>query len=503
MSDKATIEAMLKSGDPAKEAQALDMLSGSANSEINAGPDGLPEGTQAIPVQPVQPVPVQPVEQAVPVPVQPVQEQPQENQFNQYVQPPVEPVAPANPNLYTTTYNGKNVSMDNTDGFLGRGSQEGIYNAFLNADARLGDIRVEHREVLSQAHEELDRLQAENKALKEQSQPIQQQPLYNQLAQQQYNQAPPPPQQPSQPPVYNGTSQQPPVQQNPVQNGYTPIAHPNDDYDFTTEYTTQINSGFDHVNSNQANMQTQLDEMKKKNDDYLSGLKTQEEQRTIQNDNDAWASKINQFMDKQERFKILGGDIYKYDAEQATPFINAVAEENGLYPPAQRDKESIIRYEQEKNRLAKAFLNNDPIVREKARNIQVPNGIMEFSEITDLIKQQGERQLFDSTGKSVKEDIEDIWLRNQMKNGGIQNLVNVTGEQQRAEGARAAMSVANGLHNNATNLSNSHNSQAPAAPLQMDAPTAMRILKSDPKLRNTPEAQAAYEAAQSFAEQYI
>jgi len=370
-------ETFINSNDMADVDKGMAILNGTAPQEPITPPAQQYQEQavqQPIPVVPqtneVVPPPVQqqPIQQQVPPVQQPVQQQvPPVQQQVQQQQPPIQQqtqeqaqqLVQQQKTLYNIDYNGKQVGINDSDGYLGYKSVDGMKKSLAHtktfSDQVLSEKRVLNDTVLD--------LQAKIAGYEAQKQ------------------VPPPVQQP--------ITTQVDVQQN--QNQLVPPAYPTDLPKDTMEWTDEDHNKFAQYNrlavehnQNITNKIFTLEEKINNNDQFIQSQKTFEEQRKVQEQQKQRWDGMQNFRLSHSKYNESNRTLDEIHSDM-TKWANNAAAAAGIYAKGQ-DEASIADYNMRKENLVERFRQKDPDTVNHINTVTPPpEGYGDYFHMVNLV----------------------------------------------------------------------------------------------------------------------
>ena len=459
------------------------MVMGGIESEVSYAKNKLEGISSGEPqVQPITPIPeTQPQQNVQPVnnEIQPQVDVP----VNQPVSNDIQPQANQQPeqNVFTSNFMGQDVSMADDDGFMNRTDMNGLKNAFVHNNQYIDTLKKQRDEQDRLSREEIARVSSEKEEL------LKQLELYK-SQQPQINTVNPQVQQPN---GFN-TQQQPQpqpqgYQQPEQQNSFNPTPLDGDVYDWGDAHINTLNNTV-QVAQKIPTLEQKVIEMQKAQNEFQQ--KYAEMQQVEQSKLDAqkaeleqkqYLDEVHEFIGQNDRFKVLGNDIMKYD-QDADRWMEEVSMANGNTRPYTNNQQDIEAYNQKKYQIAQSYMNNDPYVMRSSSHIQKPNGIERYFELSNILKEKDKyNKLKDNNGAPMV-NLQDVWVLQQSRNGGFQNGMNQTIQDSYKQGAQAMAGIQENVANHAVNLPNSasQTGDSSGVPQNMSFEEASQIIYMDP-----------------------
>ena len=321
----------------------------------------------------------QPVEE--PVQPQVVQEQPVEAVQEQDPEP-VKKI--------TVTYGGEEITLDDPDGYLGRGSAEGIKKAYANLTPHLSKVEQENREY----RQRLAELEAK---LNKDPEPVHA-PVVEQVATQEQ--------------VNTAESLDLNLPSNPL--------------DWTEENVNTLNSALSRINEYQDKIK-KFETIQEKYEREEQERQARLRQEQLQNEEKAFWDSYNSFAEKTYEIKDM-----RAKTDEVVAFMDNVAFANGCTPEKYGNNRAL--YEQERSDLTQSFLDNDPLVANKCAHIQKPSKLDEYYKAAAVNNTR--QQLIKEGILTEKASIEQAFLLDQQRQGNLEQSFSSTAEQRYTAGLK-------------------------------------------------------------------
>lgn len=516
VTDDRTIEELLATGDPQDNKRAIAMMHEQLEDEDMDVPPSdefidISDQTEELLADPA----------AIQLPVDPAAAQPQLDPADQ---PPVEsvidlsqaepvladpnavpsspaPVEPADPAVsdkgtLSINYGGEVKQLDDSDGFLGRGSLDGLKKARAHQNFYIEDLKGD----LGEAQNMIRQLQADNAALQRR---IQEQPAMPAQSAMPASGQPASSAQSQQTPIGTGD---PAVSEPPV----VPLRPelPADPLDWTPEHTQQFHDynkardeydlKFREYILNRPAHDPRVDQLSQTVEQYKTPyqqLLEQNEKKKAEDADKAYWDDFDNFRNTHPDYKIRADVDTKTLHHEVHVWMDQLARAMGKALPVGANQQEIDAYESTKAQVAKSYLDGDP--NYTATGLQPPAGYDEYFKLGELMalrnsfveqKKLGERATLhdayvyhqDQSG-SLDAGMNELQLRSRQE--GVQNVLSAARQHQQFDAvtippnANAVPPVGQGPDGQPGFTDEEYNRAMTATPIELDQSPALRELK--------------------------
>ncbi len=350
------------------------------------------------------------------------------------------------------TFQNKEVEIDDSDGFLGRGSVDGLKKARAHQEQYVGHLESQNSDLSSQltgkdqAIAKLEKLLAERVPTNTPVAPTQPTPQANQNAQ------------PSEQAALSTTNslgamvrpKRPPVSENPSFWSAEDEEAMKSYHDKNEEYLRALDDVIKNGKGNDPRI-TELENTIKEVGGYVDNLKNAELEANRQaQENKAWAG-IDDFRQQHKEYNTAGKSSRTLHQE-VQDWMKRLVVSTGTILPYNANQEQINQFEKTKLDLANKYLQGDQALT--SIGIEPPNGTQEYFKLGEL---NGKLEEFRTNGQlGTNATLHDAWLLSQDRSGSLDDSITAIEKDARQAGAQAVVgAMKNHQQNHAVNLPNS------------------------------------------------